>query len=457
MKIGRETGSLMTWSNKVTWSEGLFLRPQLFQQQERYLESFAHLRAQVLSPFYWGFSQYQIDHQSLVLGKLVLASACGLFADGTPFDVPSQTMPPPPLTLTPEHLNQVIHLALAIRVPNGEETNFEDAVDSPARFSVFEAELRDANSIGQGAKTVQLSRLRLRLIPEKELGSAWMGLPLAKVIAIQSNGSVELEPTLIPPINRYGASELINQWLVQIHGHAEQRGLMLAHRLTGQGVASGVQAAEITDLLLLQIINRYESLLDCVLKIKETPPEDLYILLKSMAAELSAYMRYDTRRPRQVPDYHHVDPYLSFKVLVDDVRELLNIVLVRSAQNIPLEIKQHGMRLASVDPIELKSFSSLVLAVSASVPTEQLAKYFPDQSKIGPSDRLSELVRFHLPGIPIVLLPVPPRQIPYNAGFVYFQVESRGALWESMVSTGGIALHIANELPQLCLELWGIN
>ena len=42
----------MSWTNKVVWSEGLFLRPQLFQQMERYLESFTHRRSSPLSPFY---------------------------------------------------------------------------------------------------------------------------------------------------------------------------------------------------------------------------------------------------------------------------------------------------------------------------------------------------------------------------------------------------------------------
>jgi type VI secretion system protein ImpJ len=30
----------MSDKNRVVWSEGLFLRPQHFQQQERYLEAF---------------------------------------------------------------------------------------------------------------------------------------------------------------------------------------------------------------------------------------------------------------------------------------------------------------------------------------------------------------------------------------------------------------------------------
>ncbi len=35
----------MSENNRVVWSEGLFLRPQHFQQQERYLET--HLEGRV--------------------------------------------------------------------------------------------------------------------------------------------------------------------------------------------------------------------------------------------------------------------------------------------------------------------------------------------------------------------------------------------------------------------------
>ncbi|WP_179098226.1 type VI secretion system baseplate subunit TssK, partial [Burkholderia pseudomallei] len=102
----------MSWHNKVVWNEGLFLLPQLFQQQERYFEYFAHKRAAVLSPFFWGFSRYEIDQESLSFGKLVFKSGAGIFPDGTPFDVPRHTPPPPPLTIAAEHQDQVIYLAV---------------------------------------------------------------------------------------------------------------------------------------------------------------------------------------------------------------------------------------------------------------------------------------------------------------------------------------------------------
>ncbi len=115
------------------------------------------------------------------------------------------------------------------------------------------------------------------------------------------------------------------------------------------------------------------------------------------------------------------------------------------------------MHVANVDPGVLAGFSSLVLAVSAQMPPDQLAQQFPAQCKVGPSDRLLDQVRLHLPGIALNALPVPPRQIPFNAGFVYFQVDPRGPLWEHMLRHGGIGLHLAAEFAGLRMELWGVR
>ncbi|MEJ8810695.1 type VI secretion system baseplate subunit TssK [Variovorax ureilyticus] len=449
----------MNWYNKVAWSEGLFLRPQLFQQQERYLEHLAHKRAAALSPFYWGFSHYAIDVESLSLGKVVLASAAGIFSDGTPFDTPGQTPPPAPLTILPEHLEQIIYLAVPIRTPNGEETTFDDAAGSTgslARFSVFDTELRDANSIGQGPKTVQLSRLRLRLLPQREMTDAWIGLPLTRVATLRSDGSIAIDTHLIPPVAGYGASALLTDWIANTHGLCRLRAQSLASRLSGNDGKSS-EAAEVSDFLLLQILNRYEPLLEHWLRVRETSPEEIYTALRTLSGELATFVRARTRRPEEHPAYQHVDPYLSFKELVGDVQSLLNDVLVRSAQSIPLTDRANGVRVANVDPGELQGFSSLVFAVAAHAPADVLASQFPARCKVGPSDRLPELIRSHLPGIPLQTLPVPPRQIPFNAGFVYFQVDSRGPLWEHLVEYGGLALHIAGEIPGLRMELWGVR
>jgi type VI secretion system protein ImpJ len=449
----------MSWYNKVVWSEGLFLRPQLFQQQERYLEHLAHKRSVALDPFYWGFHRYAIDAESLSLGKLVLAGAAGVFQDGTPFDVPGQALAPAPLTVLAEHVDQVIHLAVPIRTPDGEETTFDDpaaSMGSLARFGVFDTELRDANSIGQGPKTVQLSRLRLRLLPERELSDAWIGLPLARVSVLRSDGSIALDHRLIPPVSSYGASTLLSDWITHLHGLCRLRADALSARLTGGDGKSGA-TAEVSDFLLLQTLNRYEPLLEHWLQVRDTSPQQLFMALRAFGGELATFGRAGHRRPPAHGGYRHVDPYLSFKGLVAEVQSLLNDVLVRSAQSIALAERAHGVHVASVEPAELQGYQSLVFAVAAHLPPDQLASQFVACCKAGPSDRLPELIRSHLPGIPLQVLPVPPRQIPFNAGFVYFQLDPHGALWEHMVRHGGLALHVAAEFPGLRMELWGVR
>ncbi|CAL8475245.1 type VI secretion system baseplate subunit TssK [Caballeronia novacaledonica] len=446
----------MSWYAKVTWQEGLFFRPQLFQQQERYFEKYAHMRATPLSPFFFGFTHYRLDPESLALGKVILQSATGVFADGTPFDAPGNTPLPVPLTVRHEHLGQVIFLAVPVRLPNCEETTFDASPESLARYQVFDTELRDTNSVGLAPELVQLSSLRLRLVPEKEMGEAWIGLPLTRVTAIRADGSLELDTTLVPTVTGFGASELLMSWLFKVQDLARMRADALASRLAGS-VNSTASAATVSDYLLLQILNCYEPQLKHLLLVPSTSPAEIYQLLLGMAGELSTHLRPGTRRPLTVPSYTHGEPHTCLKPLVDEIHDMLNQVLVRSAQKIMLVEQGHGLSNAVIDPAEMRDFTAVVLAVNAAMPPDVLQQRFQTQAKAGPSEKLQDLVRSHLPGIGLQAMPVAPRQIPYNAGYLYFELTQNGPLWEEVARFGGLALHVAGDFPQLDLQLWGVR
>ena len=445
-------------TNKVVWSEGLFLRPQLFQQQERYFEYYAHKRASTLSPFFWGFSQYEIDREALTYGKLVLRTARGVLPDGTPFDIPGHAELPEPLTILPEHLGKMLYLAVPLRLDNSDETIFSlhDA-SSLARFRAEEAELCDTNAIRQGPKPVQLGTLRLKLVSETEMTESWIGLALTRVKAIQPDGSVLLHmDDYIPPVTGYAANPLLAEWLTHLNGLVKMRAQMLASRLsTSDGKASA--SAEVVDYLLLQIFNKYEPILDHLRHIPELPPIVMYEELAKLAGELSTFVRTKTRRPKPAPGYDHARLYPSIRPLVDDVHDLLNQILVRAGQLIDLHAKGNGVWSASMLPNELQSFSNLVLAVHAQLPMDVLHQQFHAQVKISAPQQLHELVRSHLPGLILQGLPVPPRQIPYSAGYVYFELNKSGTFWERIATTGALALHVAGEFPGLKMELWGIR
>lgn len=445
-------------TNKVIWSEGLFLRPQLFQQQERYFEYFAHKRAATITPFFWGFAQYEIEHEALAYGKLVLRSGKGVLPDGTPFDFPGHADSPEPLTIMPEHLGQLIYLAVPLRLDNSDETIFDPHdMRSLARFCALEAEINDTNAIRQGPKPVQLAQLRLRLMSEKEMTESWIGLPFTRVRAIQPDGSVLIhQDDFIPPVTSYAANPLLVEWITHLSGLVKIRAGMLASHLTGSsGKASA--SAEIVDYLLLQMFNKYEPLLNHMRTIPELSPLVLYEELAKFSGELSTFLRTQTRRPKTAPGYDHANLYQSIHPLVEDVHYLLNQILVRAGQVIPLIEKGHGTWAASVLPHELRAFSNLVLAVNAQLPADVLNQQFHAQVKISAPQQLRDLVRSHLPGLMLQSLPVPPRQIPYSSGYVYFELQKSGTFWEHISASGAIALHVAGDFPGLRMELWGIR
>jgi type VI secretion system protein ImpJ len=62
-----------------------------------------------------------------------------------------------------------------------------------------------------------------------------------------------------------------------------------------------------------------------------------------------------------------------------------------------------------------------------------------------------------MPGIAVRPLPVAPRQIPFYAGAVYFELDRGSPHWQLMQNSGGFAIHVSGDFPNLRLELWAIR
>ncbi len=97
---------------RVIWTEGMFLRPQHFQQLERHWERYVGMRCLPLQGFYWGYDELQIDRELLALGKVALLAATGVMRDGTPFDLSHPDDRPEPLDVPADAKDQLVVLAL---------------------------------------------------------------------------------------------------------------------------------------------------------------------------------------------------------------------------------------------------------------------------------------------------------------------------------------------------------
>jgi type VI secretion system protein ImpJ len=443
----------MSANNKVVWSEGLFLQAQHFQQQDRYFERFVEARCHALAPHSWGFTEIELERDLLGIGKVALRRAAGVFPDGTPFRMPDDDPLPPPIDIGAQTRDQIVYLAVPLRRPGSQEVDRAASADGLARHEVREWEAQDATTASGNAAALEVAALRTRLLLANDVTAAYGCVPLAHVIERRADNQVTLEDRFIPTVLHTRAASRLATFTTELVGLLHQRGEALGGRAAA---TSRGATAEIADFLMLQAINRYEPLLAHHQEAGVMHPEELFRLCVSAAGELATFTTPSKRPPALAP-YRHERLRESFEPVMAALRASLSAVLEQAAIPIPIEAKKFGISVAAVADRTLYTTAVFVLAARADLPAEELRRRFPAQLKLGPVEKIRDLVNLQLPGVPVHPVPVAPRQIPFHAGFVYFELDQTNELWDQLKSSGGVAMHVAGEFPGLSLEFWAIR
>jgi type VI secretion system protein ImpJ len=439
----------MSWTNRVVWQEGMFLRTQHFQQQDRWTEQLVRGRVQALRPHPGGLIEYSLDRDLLATGRFALASAAGVFDDGTPFVLPGEADHPAPLDVPDNARNVLVYLALPIRQAGAVEV--ADAA-TEGRYAARPFEAYDTHSASPTPAELQVGRLRMRYLMETEERAGYLCIGLARVTEVTADRRVVLDERWVPPALVCSAVTPLSGLVSELAGMLNQRGEALAARMNAPGQAG---VAQVADFLLLQAVNGYQTLLSHWADAANVHPESLYTTLVQMAGEFSTFL--ETRRPSTYPAYRHDDLQRSFAPVVADLRRALSTVLEQNAIAIPLREARHGVRVGPITDRSILRASNFVLTVQCDMPAETLRRGFPAQVKIGAVEQIRELVNAALPGIAVRPLPVAPRQLPFYAGATYFELDRASPHWTHMQNSGGFAIHVAGDIPNLRLELWAIR
>ncbi len=444
----------MTWHNKVMWTEGMFLQPQHFQQQDRYVGRQVDGRLAALVAWPWGFVGLQVDEAALLQGRISVNSARGVLPDGLVFSIPDDDPAPLAFEVPADARDQLVVLALPLARPGVAESDVEGSDTAmPPRYRAIDIEAADSHAASLREAPLQIGRLNLRLMLARDANEGYATLGVARIIERRADGRVTLDLNYVPPMLHAPAHAVLDGYLREVHGMLHQRGEALAARLVQPGRAG---VGEIADFLLLQTVNRQQPQFAHLQRLPVLHPARLYELCLGLAGDLSTFR--EQRRPAAYPAYRHDDLASCFRAVMADLRQSLSMVLEQTAIPIELQDRKFGIRVALIPDIELQRTASFVLAVNAQMPSEALRARFPTQVKIGPAERIRDLVNLQLPGVTLRAMPVAPRQIPYNAGFTYFELETRGnELWKQLETSGGLAMHIAGDFPGLALEFWAIR
>jgi type VI secretion system protein ImpJ len=443
----------MSANNRVVWSEGLFLQPQHFQQQDRYLERYVESRCQALIPHSWGFTEIEIERDYLKIGKFGLRRAVGVYPDGTPVRMPDDDPLPDPIDIASSARDQLIHLAVPLRRSDSLDVDRTGNGDELARHALKQWEARDATSASGNPALLEVSGVRSRFLLASEVTQAYACLPLAHLVECRPDKQVVLDEGFMPTVLYARASARLSTFITELLGLLHQRGEALGGRVAATGRGG---SAEIADFLLLQAVNRFEPLIAHYAETAAVHPEELFRVFVSAAGELATFTT-PSKRPPALPGYRHERLRESFEPVMAALRGSLSAVLEQRAIPIPIQAKKYGISVATVTDRSLFTTAVFVLAARADMPAEELRQRFPSQLKIGPVEKIRELVNLQLKGVPVHPMPVAPRQIPFHAGFVYFELDQSHELWGQLQSSGGVAFHLPEIFPGLGLEFWAIR
>jgi type VI secretion system protein ImpJ len=158
-----------------------------------------------------------------------------------------------------------------------------------------------------------------------------------------------------------------------------------------------------------------------------------------------------------MPAYDHEDLRGTFEPVIDLLQSMLAAVFDKSAVQLGLDNAGPGAWVSTITDRNLYQSGFFFLAVRAAASADEVRQLFPSVAKIGPVEKMQQIVDSALPGVPLRHTPTPPPQLRVLPGFVYFELDRGVPDWRDFATSNALGLHVAGDWPELRLELWCVK
>lgn len=446
----------MIGSKRILWGEGLFLRPQHFQQHALFLETSI---AQTLRHTHgnpWGIRKLNLDTDGLRGGILRLDSLEVVFRDGTLVEAPNANPLPPSRNIA--DISQVgtettVYACLPVtNAFGGNCAENENAMPRPPRFLTSRSMISDLYTDALEAEVTVL-HANVRLMVEEENRDGHLSVALCRIVR-SANGTWALDSDFIPPLIEIAGSTQLGMRVRRLLDIllVKSEALAARHR---ERVKSIVEygTSDIASFWLLHTVNRNFPLLN---HLAATPshPEVLYATMAQLCGELMTFSSELTLK--DIPVYHHEKLTEVFDRLDTIIRELLETVVSNRYAAIPLDNTRPSFYIGRLDSERLVENVDYYLSVSSDLPTAHILEMVPLKLKAGSPDDVEKILNSALPGVRLVHAAQTPTALPVRVGNHYFVLEPQGQIFERMRQARSICIYVPQALLELKLELFAV-
>lgn len=447
----------MSRGKRILWGEGMFLRPQHFQQQALYEEQQrAHL-ANAVRRHGWGLAGIEFDDAALKCGQVRLDRLSIRFRDGTSLVAPGLD----PLPVSRE-LNEIptcgtrttLYACLPdLRAYGGNVLRESSPPGKTERYARHTGSVADLYTTALETELTCL-HLNVQLRVAEENRDGFDALPVACLLK-DGSGHWQIDDSYLPPMTELGASPLLTRLLRRLLDilAAKCAALTALHRERTAHVME-YTTSDIASFWLLHTVNRNHARLRHLHATSPVHPEELYMALAELCGELLTFSR--TEVVADLPAYRHDDLAATFLPLDERIRDLLDTVISSRYVAVPLNSAKPSFHIGHLDSDRLVDGVDFYLSVQTELPLATVIESIPYKLKVGAPDDVDKILNSAVRGVALAHATQTPSSIPVRVGNHYFALEPHGEIYQRMLQARSICIYVPQTLAAVKLELLAV-
>lgn len=267
-----------------------------------------------------------------------------------------------------------------------------------------------------------------------------------------AQGFWEIDPSFIPPLLAFSAAPMLVAQAEKLLSRSRlkrRRLLALRYKQPGKGVKSDIPL-----FWLLNVLNRYESVLNMVSLTTALHPELVYRELVKLAGPLLPYTQEWSAA--DIPRYDHEHLEAVFPPLFGLLSALLETCLPARAVGIELMREKDHLWVGQLQQQDVDSVSGVYLLARSSWPSHRLQSHMLTRCYVGARHAIHR--QNILPDNERPLQPVNriPAAIPVDWENLCFAVDLEHSAVQDALASGHCAISVPDHCGNLTLELFAV-
>lgn len=445
-------------SQKLVWTEGLFITQHHFQRQDRYHERLLADRMRLALSYDWGITELAIDERGLAAGQLSVSRLTAVLPGGTVLsggDGHGDAIPPRPFDseFTPQMPSLDVHVAVAQEVDGVPSVALDPAFATVSRYARAQESFPDVNT-GTAPQPIDVARPIVRILFGDERRDGFDTIRIAQLVRSPA-GAVILKDNYVPPVLRIAASPYLVRGFRNLLTAmtARQRALADSRRQRSAGAVEFDQG----DLPKLWLLSALNSFIPTIAHLVDSPaiqPEQAYLTLGQLIGQLCTLA--SDADPTTIPKLVYTDLGGVFEPMFARANALIGSAIQSRSLQIPLTRREDGVYLGRASGPDIMR-SDFFVSVSTTLPDAQVRERLPRLMKISSEHQIAAIMHSAVAGAPLELEYRPPAALPIQPGLHWFKLGRAPEFWADIVATGTFALYHPFDPQSLSLALYAVE